>query len=247
MLQVRVLKAISKQGSGHLDGSAYAGKSKLRALLGDRLVDSLRDRTLIDFGRGTGHEAIEIARCGAKRVIGIDIRESVLAEARRNAAAAGIPEGVCEFVLRTDEKADAIVSLDSFEHFADPAGILRIMASLLRPDGHVAVSFGPPWYHPYGGHLFSVFPWAHVLFSEDALCEWRRGFKTDGARRFEEVEGGLNQMTVKRFEETVRASPFRIGWIECVPLRQIRRAPWLHNQFTREFTTAVVRCDLSLR
>jgi hypothetical protein len=37
--------------------------------------------------------------------------------------------------------------------------ILSIVDKLLRPEGEVLISFGPTWYHPLGGDLFSAFPW----------------------------------------------------------------------------------------
>ena len=108
-----------------------------------------------------------------------------------NAAAAGL-EAVCPFSTATDERADVIVSIDAFEHFDDPPSILRIMDGLLGPEAEVLASFGPTWYHSFGGHLFSVFPWAHLLFSERALMRWRSDIRNDGAARFGEVAGGLN-------------------------------------------------------
>jgi ubiquinone/menaquinone biosynthesis C-methylase UbiE len=54
-----------------------------------------------------------------------------------------------------------------FEHFTEPKLALDAMYRLLRPGGTLVASFGPTWYHPLGGHLFSVFPWAHLIFSED--------------------------------------------------------------------------------
>ena len=134
--------------------------------------------------------------------------------------------------------------MDAFEHFGDPAGILGIMNALLQPTGEVLVSFGPTWYHPLGGHLFSVFPWAHLIFSEKALIRWRSAFKTDGATRFSEVAGGLNQMTIAKFEKLVATSPFKFASLELVPIKKLRS---FHNRFTREFTTAVVRCRLVKR
>jgi SAM-dependent methyltransferase len=145
------------------------------------------------------------------------------------------------FVLPTKEpkeRADIVVSLDAFEHFTDPAEILRNMSRLLQPGGEVVVCFGPTWYHPLGGHLFSVFPWAHLIFSEQALIRWRSAFKTDGATRFSEVAGGLNQMTIKKFEALIEGGPFTLASLELVPIRRLRL---LHNRLTREFTTAVVR------
>jgi SAM-dependent methyltransferase len=216
--------------------------SKL-ALMGDELFTAIRGRVVIDFGCGEGTEAVEMAARGASRVFGIDMRESVLRTARQKALVAGVQD-TCIFATSTDERADVIVSVDAFEHFADPAGILKIMDSLLRPAGEVFVSFGPSWYHPLGGHLFSVFPWAHLIFTERALIRWRSDFKTDGAKRFGEVAGGLNQMTIRRFEQLVSRSPFRFERLELAPIRQLRR---FHNRLTREFTTAVVRCRLVKR
>ena len=239
-LQYRMLKRVAPVEPTHMSGEAYANKSKLTVLLGADLLDQLRDKVVIDFGCGDGHQAIEIAQQGARKVIGVDIRENALEIARRNAAKAGVSDR-CVFVTRTDEKADAVVSLDAFEHFDNPGQILDIMYKLLKPSGFVAVSFGPTWYHPYGGHLFSVFPWAHLVFSEAALLRWRSDFRSDGATRFREVEGGLNQMTIRRFEGLVAKSKFRIDKLEPVPIRKLKP---VHNGFTREFTTAIVRCKL---
>src|SRR5262249_39554659 len=148
----------------------------------------------------------------------------------------------CRFQQSWNEPVDVIFSVDCFEHFADPAAVLRHMRTLLRPDGSVLVSFGPPWKHPLGGHLYSVFPWAHLLFPDAALGQWRSTFKTDGARTIE--ESGLNRMTVRRFERLVADSPFEVEDFEAAPIRRLRRVA---NRLTREFTTSVVRCRLRPR
>jgi SAM-dependent methyltransferase len=211
--------------------------------MGEEFFADIAGRVIIDFGCGDGADAVEMARKGAKRVIGIDIREDVLQAARQRAFVMGVQDA-CLFASSTKEVADVLVSVDAFEHFADPAGVLRIMNTLLRPTGEVRVSFGPTWYHPLGGHLFSVFPWAHLLFSEEALLRWRSTFKTDGATRFSEVAGGLNQMTVAKFEELIAGSPLKFASLELVPIKKLRH---LHNRLTREFTTAIVRCRLVKR
>jgi SAM-dependent methyltransferase len=184
-----------------------------------------------------------MARLGAKRVIGIDIREDLLQRARQKALSAGVQDA-CLFASETTELADVIVSIDAFEHFADPAGVLRIMSMLLRPAGEVVVSFGPTWYHPLGGHLFSVFPWAHLVFSEEAFIRWRSTFRSDGATRFSEVAGGLNQITIRKFVGLIDSSDFEVATLELVPIRRLRR---FHSRLTREFTTAIVRCHLVKR
>ena len=242
-IQYRILKRISPGEPDYLSGSAYQGKSKLSAHLGDEIFTRIAGKVVIDFGCGEGVDAVEMAGRGAARVIGIDNREDLLQKARENALRAGVQDH-CVFETATRELADIVVSMDSFEHFGDPAGVLRVMSTLLQPAGEVLVSFGPTWYHPLGGHLFSVFPWAHLLFSEKALIRWRSTIRTDGATRFSEVAGGLNQMTIGRFEKLVADSPFEFASLELVPIRKLRP---LHNRLSREFTTAVVRCSLVKR
>jgi SAM-dependent methyltransferase len=240
-LGYRLLRSISADGeTGYCDGSAYTGRSKLEVLFGPRIWDEFAGKTVIDFGCGAGCEAVEIAQHGARRVIGLEMRENLIREARRRAEQTGVSDR-CEFARETSEKADVVLSLDSFEHFDDPAMVLQIIRALLKDDGTVIIEFGPPWYHPLGGHLFSVFPWAHLLFTERCLIRWRADFKTDGATRFSEIEGGLNQMTIRRFRQLVEESDLEFKSFEAVP---IRRARLLANSLTREFLTATVRCRL---
>ncbi len=228
------------RGVHRCDGSAYQHCSKVEALFGPRIWTALAGRVVIDVGCGEGTEAIEAARRGARRVIGIDVRPHVLERARAAAERAGVSDR-CVFAAHAAERADVILSIDGFEHYDEPERILETMRRLVRPHGRVLIAFGPPWLHPLGGHLFSVFPWAHLVFTERALLRWRADFKSDGATRFGEVEGGLNQMTVRRFARLLERSAFEIERLEAVPIRRLR---WLSNAVTREFVTSIVRCTL---
>jgi SAM-dependent methyltransferase len=241
-----LLRRLGRQvaaGNDPCDGSAYRDRSKVETLFGPRIWATLAGRVVVDFGCGDGSEAIEIARHGARRVIGIDVRRAVLERASRAAELAGLADR-CVFVPDTADPVDVVLSIDAFEHYDKPEGILSTMRRLVHPNGRVLIAFGPPWFHPLGGHLFSIFPWAHLVFSEEALLRWRADFKSDGATRFGEVEGGLNQMTVRRFGELVRRSEFDVVHFEAVPIRRLR---WLSNPVTREFVTSVVRCTLAPR
>jgi SAM-dependent methyltransferase len=221
--------------------TAYIGRSKLEVLLGPGIWDQTRDKDVLDFGCGPGGEVVEIAQHGARHVIGVDLRQKWLDIALEHAQAEGVSDR-CTFVREWQDPVDLIVSLDSFEHFADPAGVLVHMRRLLRPGGTVLAAFGPTWYHPLGGHIYSVFPFSHLLFSERALVRWRALHKSDGARTIE--ESGLNKMTIRRFIKLVEASPLRFASFELLPIRPLRL---MANRLTREFTTAAVRCVLEPR
>jgi SAM-dependent methyltransferase len=241
-LGYRILRSLSPTEPNHMSGNAYTRRSKVEALLGEGIWDEVHEKVVIDYGCGHGAVAIELARRGAKHVYGIDILERYLVIAKHEAAKVDCRNVTFSNVVV--EQGDLIISMDSFEHFADPVAILKDMAQALRPGGCVLASFGPTWYHPLGGHLFSVFPWAHLIFSEKALCRWRSHIRSDGARRFSEVEGGLNQMTIRRFEQLIEGSPLQLASMETVPIRAAR---CFHNRMTRELFTAVVRCRLTLR
>ena len=60
------------------------------------------------------------------------------------------------------------------------------------------------------------------------MIEWRAAFKSDGATRFSETAGGLNRMTIARFQELVAASPLTCTALDLVPIRKLRQAA-THN------------------
>ncbi len=222
---------------------AYQNRSKLECLFGPDIWEQVRDKTVVDFGCGEGYEVVELAQHGARRVIGVEPWPKWIASAKDRIVSEGVADR-SEIVERWDEsrpKVDVIFSLDSFEHYEDPAAILDLMHGMLKPGGCVLVAFGPPWYHPYGGHLFSVFPWAHLVFSEHAMVTWRTGLPGKEPRT-SLLEAGINQMTVSRFERLVQHSPFQFRTFEAVPIRRRRWPAW-----SREFTTSIVRCRLEPR
>jgi SAM-dependent methyltransferase len=223
---------------------AYQHRRKLEILLGADVWNEIRGKRVVDFGCGTGDDAIEMAERGAIHVFGIDIREKWLRRAEAYSRARSV-EDRCTFMptWSSGTPVDVIVSLDTFEHLDDPRAVLRMMHQMLTPTGCVLIAFGPPWYHPYGGHLYSVFPWAHCILSERVLVDWRSNLpRKTRVSTFE--ESGLNKMTVRRFEKLIAESDFDVVSFEAVPIRPLR---WVSNRLTREFTTSIVRCRLSPR
>ncbi|HEY3527622.1 MAG TPA: methyltransferase domain-containing protein [Nocardioides sp.] len=112
-----------------------------------RTIDSAFEPTrALDFGCGTGRLAIPLAaRC--HRVVGVDISESMLAEARRNAQSRGFTN--IDFVKSDNELTaitgtfDFVHSFIVFQHMPVRAGmsVLRAMLRLLEPGGVGALHF----------------------------------------------------------------------------------------------------------
>jgi SAM-dependent methyltransferase len=236
----RLLRQLVKVAPGNEITTAYGNRSKMEVFFGPDIWKELRNKTVIDFGCEGGVESVDMAQHGVGRVIGIDIRETALEEARARAKQAGL-EDRCLFTTHYEDKADVVVTLDAFEHFSDPSAMLRVMRGMLKDDGYVLACFGPTWYHPLGGHGFSIFPWAHVVFTESVLMRWYREESGVASYKFTEVIGGLNKLTVSRFVKVVSNSDFKLADFQPVPIRKLKL---LANRFTREFTTAVVKCKL---
>jgi SAM-dependent methyltransferase len=256
------LKSLAKSPTKKTPGSESlkeeavpGGAAKLERYFGKDIWTRLLDRVVLDFGCGEGKEAIASALHGAKRVYGIDIRDVSLEIAQKSSAERGTHEK-CVFLNGISQSAqlreisgsvDVAYSLDSFEHFAEPRRIMDQLYYLLAPGGELYVSFGPPWRHPFGCHMFffNSLPWMHFLFTEDTIMAVRARYRKDGAKSFGEVEGGLNQMTVERFIRLAEESNFQIEKLRLVPIKGLT---WLvRNHSIREYFTSVVQCVLKKR
>ena len=126
-----LLRKVGTQGrSTHHGEGLDAVDTNLEQTFGEGFFDMIRGKTALDFGCGAGAQAVEMARMGAVRVIGLDIQPHRLAKAAQLARQHSVSDR-CKFVTTTDELVDIIISKDAFEHFADPAAILRRMSELL--------------------------------------------------------------------------------------------------------------------
>jgi SAM-dependent methyltransferase len=239
----RLLKRFYPGGAGVPCGSAdpytARGEDKLEVLLWPTVYEELVGRKVLDFGCGEGVEAVKMARRGVN-VTGFDLSAHNTALARQRIANAGLPIDIT--MTAPETKYDVIISLDGFEHYADPLAVLRQMDALLTPAGQVFVSFGYMWGHPLGGHLFSPFPWAHRILRENSLLRWRADFKEGDRASFEEC--GLNRITLRKWERAVEESPLEFVQYE---IRPIRKTHSLHNRFTREWLTSNIAARLAHR
>jgi SAM-dependent methyltransferase len=203
-------------------------------------------RRVIEFGSGQGQLAFDLSSL-ADEVIGLEIRDSIIELAEKKARELGL-ENVrflnSSRIDHRDLQADVILSVDAMEHFDDPAFILDLCSRCLNPNGSMILTFGPTWYHPRGHHMSYIcpIPWFHLVVPKKMIMNVRKLWKTDGAESYREISGGLNKMTLKRFRDYIRDSPFEINSLRIIP---IRRCGWLGRiPLIREFFISVVACRL---
>jgi SAM-dependent methyltransferase len=124
--------------------SGEADVERLLALIREHAGSDLTLTSALDFGCGVGRLTLPLAR-RIPAVHGCDVAEAMLAEARRNAEAAGITNAV--FVSSLDalagQRFDLICSLIVFQHIPVREGleIYSKLLALLAPGGIAAVHF----------------------------------------------------------------------------------------------------------
>jgi len=195
-------------------------------------VEMVRGKKVCDFGCGYGNQVAVLSAYGCDAV-GIEANPSTLNAARKNCVGLKVSfsETVSNDMLGT---FDVVISQNSMEHFDDPEKTLWDMVSLLKPGGILLITFGPPWFSPWGSHMhfFLPIPWVNILLPERLVMWIRSFFRNDGACRYEECESGLNKMTVARFESIIK--PFGVKMLrhKCVKgLSMLSKLPLVRELF----------------
>lgn len=171
----------------------------------------LRGKRVADFGSGVGNQSVALGVKYDCTVVGIENNPRFLKLANEHAKEYGVTSKV-NFISEVTEEMkssfDVVISQNSFEHFYDSAKILEIMKGLINENGKILITFGPPWFAPRGCHMqhMSALPWMNLIFSERTVMNVRSHFRSDGARYYHEVESGLNQMSLAKFEPIIKNS-----------------------------------------
>jgi SAM-dependent methyltransferase len=103
------------------------------------------------------------------------------------------------------ETFDTVVCVDVIEHLPKPEEFLREFLRVLKPGGHLLLSFGPPWGHAHGKHMWARLPgwWTHLLFPRRVVM---RTLGYAEATTWEDL--GLHRLTVAKYGRAIRASGF---------------------------------------
>jgi cyclopropane fatty-acyl-phospholipid synthase-like methyltransferase len=104
----------------------------------------VRGKKILDVGCGSGVYAVDFARRGARRVVGVDFSGNMLALARQEAEQHRVADR-CEFIradfleIELEEKFDISIAMGVFDYVPDQVTFLRKMVALTT--GKVIVAF----------------------------------------------------------------------------------------------------------
>src|SRR5579862_4754889 len=118
----------------------YAEFEKLAARLAEHLPAGA---SVLEVAPGPGYLSIELAKFGRYSVTGLDISETFVEIARKNAAEAGVQvdfrHGNASAMPFADDSFDLIVCRAAFKNFSEPVKALAEMRRVLKPCGRAIV------------------------------------------------------------------------------------------------------------
>jgi len=98
---------------------------------------------VVEVAPGPGYFAIELAKLGHYRITGLDISQTFVAIANRNAAQAHVQvdfqRGNAADMLFQSDSFDFLLCRAAFKNFAAPLGALREMHRVLKPGGRALI------------------------------------------------------------------------------------------------------------
>lgn len=194
-------------------------------------------RTL-DFGCGAGGVTYQLAKV-SREAVGIDLEAYKLDYARAQAEPLGITNAqfVCydgSALPFADATFDCIVSIDVLEHLPRLDHFVAEFHRVLVDGGQLLLSFGPPWFHPHGKHMWGRLPgwWTHVVFPRRVVMRVC-GYPQETT--WEEL--GLNRLSVSRFRRIMGRSGFtQLHFEEQINarVRFLNHVPWVRELFIGE-------------
>lgn len=177
-------------------------------------LNQFHNKNILDFGCGEGGFSLALAnRLPTSKITGIDLLKG------QQSANKIIEEKKLKnlnFIISRseqlpDDSFDLIFSHDSFEHFENPNYILSEMIRLVKSNGHILIKFGPTWASPYGRHMGGTYkknkPWIHLFIPEKNMMRVHSVYHNRDIlfKKYKNLEGGLNKMTVKRALNIVKS------------------------------------------
>lgn len=209
----------------------------------------IEGKTVLDNCCGAGGKAVYLSQLGAKKVIGVDIGEEFIVQARDFAKKTNTDN--CEFLVGDahslpfpDDTFDLVFSFDAFEHVSNPKRMLDEAFRVLKPGGKMFMSF-TTWYKNGGHHLTDAIkiPWVHVFVSEQTLMKAYKKLVTEKRYIFRAGSSDsfkisyINKMTVAWSKKLIKESKFVVENLTYIPYPHVLKL--LHKIGFKELFTRV--------
>lgn len=145
-----------------------------------RRVKQHHPQIILDIATGTGDLAIALEKTGAKKIIGVDISEGMMAKGREKVEKKGLSDlitlqyGDSEHLPFPDETFDVVTVAFGVRNFEHPLKGLQDIRRVLKKDGYLYVlEFSKPEKFPvkqlYNFYFKNILPaWGRIISKDQA-------------------------------------------------------------------------------
>ncbi|MBI4600946.1 MAG: class I SAM-dependent methyltransferase [Planctomycetes bacterium] len=190
---------------------------------------------VLELGCGRGALAIEIARAGAAKVMGLDVNAGRIRFAREHLLRErpeleGRVDLRCQRIEECEEGGFHVaVTKDTLEHVMNLEGTLREIARRLLPRGRLYAGFGPLYTSPYGDHdrrrvilapwgaagrVLARVPWLHLALEPVLVRLHNREGGSGGPMIASLRDLGLNKLGFSGYLAALEASGLGVVKLE---------------------------------
>ena len=207
---------LSKENLDYFNYGSVENKKFWKRLNGK---PDFENKSILDFGCGHGALCVDIAKCGANSVTGIDLSKNLLKFANENLKINfnNLSKKIIfkeKDLLKDDfnEKFDIIVTKDTFEHSLNLPDILDKFYDLLNDGGKAYIGFGPLYnaYNGDHGRTQLKVPWMHVILSERIIINRYNKKNLNKINKIEDL--GLSKYSFKDYKKMFKESKFKIDY-----------------------------------
>lgn len=135
---------------------------------------NFKNKTILDFGCGTGGLCKIISEYKPKKVIGIDLSSDSIkiAKTRNFAENVVYKKGSINKIPIQSKTIDYIFCFDVLEHIMDIHSIFSEFMRILKDKGRLFIEWAG-WYAPFSAHLFNIvpIPWVQIFFTEKTIFQ----------------------------------------------------------------------------
>ncbi len=100
----------------------------------------VKNKNVLDIACGSGYGAALLQKAGAASVLGVDLDEAAIAEAKRQYPEIEFKAGDAGKLDFADESIDVITSFETIEHLPDISSYLSELSRVIKADGLVCIS-----------------------------------------------------------------------------------------------------------
>lgn len=103
-------------------------------------AQAVRGKSVLDAGCGVGYGCVMLERAGAAQVVGVDLSNEAVAEARSRSAAVEFLQADIRALPFDDQAFDVVTCFEAIEHVTSPDAALDEFSRVLRPGGLLMLS-----------------------------------------------------------------------------------------------------------